>query len=688
MADRGPGALPLEDRRLSPYTGWTRAHWEHVADVLLEGVRPHLSRGHALVFVPDSRGIARRRRSDGLEGFARTFLLAAARLAGSGEPELGDLAERYARGLASGTDPASREAWPRIRDVSQPMVEAAQIALGLAWSRPMIWDRLADNERSRIAAWLAGVHGKRFWFNNWLLFQVIVNAFLKSVGAPHRQDEIDDNLDAVDSWYRRDGWYTDGPGANYDYYVGWAIHFYTLWWCRLDGDRSAPARAAVYRERAARYLAQYRLLFAADGAPLYHGRSLTYRLAAVAPLWAGAALDASPLSPGETRRIASGVLRHFAERGAIAGGLLTRGWYREFPAMLQYYSGHGSQYWASSGFAGLALPPAHPVWTAVEEPMEVERGDFCAAMAEPGFLVRGTRADGIVRMASHRSDHYPLPLPRRLKLANARARLIQALKGGAPAPAAGPDDAHYRKLAYSTHAAPELGPSGDERDVDSQVALLRRSRSTSRRVKLHPIAVVDRFAASVFYPREPDWSERVETVSIARGAAEIRVHHVTARGAPRVRDGGFAVAADEPPELTTGPRWARAARRDGLTSLIAGLYGFTDSGVLPSADTNPIGPRSATPYLISAPVATAEAVFVSLVVLSGAPVTAEEAVADVASVEVSGRQVTIACRDGERFFVQLVAAEPVDRALGPLALHGPVRFARVSPDQTTFARSD
>ena len=100
--------------------------------------------------------------------------------------------------------------------------------------------------------------------------------------------------------------------------------------------------------------------------------------------------------------------------------------------MLQYYSGHGSQYWASSGFLGLALPPAHPVWTETEEPMAVERGDYCVAMAEPGFLVRGTRADGIVRVASHRSDHYPLPLPRRLKLEHAGARLIQALKGAAP----------------------------------------------------------------------------------------------------------------------------------------------------------------------------------------------------------------------------------------------------------------
>ena len=46
--------------------------------------------------------------------------------------------------------------------------------------------------------------------------------------------------------------------------------------------------------------------------------------------------------------------------------------------------------------------------------------------------------------------------------------------------------------------------------------------------------------------------------------------------------------------------------------------------------------------------ASTEAVFVSLVLLAGGAVSADEAVADVVSVEVSGRQVSITCRDGER----------------------------------------
>jgi hypothetical protein len=40
------------DPRLSPYTGWTRAHWEAVADQLLLAVRPYAMDGNALIGLP------------------------------------------------------------------------------------------------------------------------------------------------------------------------------------------------------------------------------------------------------------------------------------------------------------------------------------------------------------------------------------------------------------------------------------------------------------------------------------------------------------------------------------------------------------------------------------------------------------------------------------------------------------
>jgi hypothetical protein len=59
-------ALPDTDRVLSRQTGWSRAHWEALADHLLDSLAPYFSR-------PSRSGTD----SDELEGFARSFMVAA-----------------------------------------------------------------------------------------------------------------------------------------------------------------------------------------------------------------------------------------------------------------------------------------------------------------------------------------------------------------------------------------------------------------------------------------------------------------------------------------------------------------------------------------------------------------------------------------------------------------------------------
>ena len=663
------GRLPPEDRARSPFTGWTRAHWEAVADALLEGVRPHATPHQAQIHLPGGRPSMHGRASDGLEGYARSFLLAAFRLAGASGRAPGDLAERYAAGLAAGSDPASDEAWPAITPLSQPMVEAASIAIALHETRPWIWDALPGAVQERAVAWLGGSIGQRHFPNNWLLFQVVVNAFLASVGAPHDRDEIERNLAIIDSWYLAGGWYSDGPGQNFDHYVGWAMHLYPILWCRIEGDGRDPARAARYRERLRLFLADFAHLFAADGAPLHQGRSLIYRFAASAALWAGALADASPLPPGETRRIASGCLRHFLERGALRDGILSMGWYGEFLPMAQPYSGPASPYWASKAFLGLLLPPEHAVWSDEEQPLPAERGDFCRALPEPGFLVRGTASDGLVRVANHGSDHHPI-----------------TFAGDAP-------DPHYCKLAYTTHSAPELADPATASDSDAQVALVSEDGSASRRARIHRIAVVDRFGASFHFPGDtavvngrafPIFLERIETVSIARGAAEIRIHHAATLGTRRLRDGGVAVADAAAPESGVGDGLAWVRRRDGLASVAVNLHGLSRASVQRSEGRSAVGRHSAWPLLRSDGFVGAEGVFVSLHRLGRDGFDPARAAEEVAAVEVEDRCVEIVCRDGERFLVQLVAPDPLDRTLAGVRLQGLVRFARVSPDGTRF----
>ncbi len=50
--------------------------------------------------------------------------------------------------------------------------------------------------------------------NNWLFFRVMVNVGLRSVGAHHDWATTQTDLERLESFYERDGWYTDGPAAD------------------------------------------------------------------------------------------------------------------------------------------------------------------------------------------------------------------------------------------------------------------------------------------------------------------------------------------------------------------------------------------------------------------------------------------------------------------------------------------
>ncbi|WFB11471.1 DUF2264 domain-containing protein [Streptomyces sp. LX-29] len=533
---------------MSPYTGWTRAHWEWAADGLLTAVAPYASAGGALYHLPGGRPSVSGRRSDGLEGYARTFLLAALRVAGAHGADPDGLLARYAAGLAAGTarpGGPGPEDWPRVTDRSQPLVEAASLALALRLTRPWLWDRLDDAVRERVADWLADALTAEPHPNNWVLFPATVGGFLAEVG--HRpaaaRAAVTRGLARIEPWYAGGGWYTDGRGRAFDHYNGWALHLYpglTAW---LDGD---AARAARYGPRLAAHLADQARLFGADGAPLHQGRSLTYRFAAAAPLWLGALTGHTPLSPGTTRRLASGALRYFLDRGATAGtGLLSLGWHGPYEGVLQRYSGPGSPYWASKGFLGLLLPANHAVWTAREEPAPVERGDAVHAVPAPNWLVQSTVADGLVRVHNHGSTHPD------------------------------PDDPHYARLAYST----ATGPAPHGAAPDNHFGLWWDGRITSR-TEPEPLGAGDGWAAS----RHRAGPARVLSLVLAHGAGELRAHLVT--GAPRgaeVRLSGWAAdgaprsellplhglsAAPAPPPVATA--FARRATAPALRGTAAG----------------------------------------------------------------------------------------------------------------------
>lgn len=572
--------LPAGNRKLSPHTGLTREHWCGYADFLLRCAHRYATSDHANIHLPGANS-AYGPRSDSLEAFARTFLMASFRMAGD-PGGTGWLAEWYAQGLDAGTDPRSPDRWPTPGELGQAKVEAASLAVGLALTRDQLWDKLPERVQGQLIAWFETVIGGDYPPINWVWFQIVVETFLASVGGRSSAEDIEAGLAVHDSLYRGHGWFADGPERAYDHYVGWAFHVYPqLWAMMAPEDPRVKARGTLDGDRLADYLDDAVYLVGANGSPLIQGRSLIYRFAAAAPFWVGELSGHTRLSPGTSRRAASGMLDYFARNGAInEDGLLSIGWHREFTGMKQSYSGAGSPYWAAKGMLGLALPAGHRAWTAVEEALPVERGDTHRLIEAPGWQVNGTQADGVVRITNHGTDH--------------------ARQGDRLA-----DSALYARLGYSTHSFPDLASES----LDNAVVLVDDAGRLTHRTGFETHGLTESGESLEGSSGGPvNWIAIPATTGPDHGSGvagrvtpgpEVTVTSFT-RGAVEVRVVRLRGTADFPPSRLRIGGWPLDPASD-LTSVVVPLEGggeaLDDAGSFVREDPQPMGKSLLVPWV-------------------------------------------------------------------------------------------
>lgn len=596
---------------------WSRAQWLAYADRLLAGARAFASPGHARITPPGAEG-GYGAAVDGLEGFARTFLLAGFRIAGERGQGVDDLIDFYTRGIATGVDPNAPDRWVRLDEHPQAKVEAASLALILDLTRPWIWDRLDSATQERVVAYLAPAVGDQTYpRTNWLWFRLVVQTFLRSVGGPWSAQDVADDLALHDSFARPDGWLSDGDERSYDHYVGWALHLYPVLWARMQGAAElAQGRTAKDVALLDRFLLDARALIGADGSPLIQGRSLIYRFAAAAPFWVGAIAEVPSSSLGALRHAASRVVAHFADSGVPdSRDLLSMGWHGQWRRLAQAYSGPASPYWATKGLLGISLPADHPVWSAPAEPLPVEAGDTLRAVRAAGWLVAGTRADGIVRVINHGTDH----------------ATEGSLVGDSPL---------YARLGYSTATAPLANGRAWREPLEQSVALVDGEGRATHRAAMRlldvrvddevgvaastwPAHFIDPAASQVRHGSgiagEVAVAGRLTVRSFVRGPWEVRLIDVD-RIEPAfdpagltLRVGGWAVAD----AVASTQDAAARASTTRLGSGIRPLLGDGAAGVEVRPDSTPLGADASVP-VVTFPVVAGERVAV-IVELAGAP---------------------------------------------------------------------
>jgi hypothetical protein len=551
-----------------------RKDWEDELARLLAPALAHASPGCARLRLPGAHASFWGAESDSFEAFARTLWGAGAWLASSttGVLDGNDLAAFYRTGLVNGTNPAHGESWYPLLRVRQTLVEAAAIAWNIVHARPHLWEPLSSAEREQMLEWIRAAGTIKPYDNNWHLFTVVVQTALKALGGDYERSRLEAALDRVDELYMADGWYDDrhkGTSApTLDYYNATVFHPYLLFWSQLDGQ-SEPERAARIVQRTRVFLDQFVHWFAADGSFPCFGRSASYRCALLLAPVMGVASGASPLPPGQVRRLCRLTVRRFLESSGVVDGegLLTTGFTRPYPPLVERYSGNGSPYWALKAFSVLSLPAESAFWTDDEEPLPIEHADYTIPDGGGCFLVHGTKHDG----------------------------QIQLINGGSVAAAK-----KYSNLAYSSHFGYELDrprdvaepdPFGDATLTFSRDGTTWYGRRTATSLGVHD----DTLLCEATYRCGLRARARVRSAIRFVGDAQLRVHRVESSRPLYAREGGFACRDDV---ISSGGALSLASG-GGATSGIRPLRGY-DAAPAPSATgCNVLYPDSAVPLVVA-----------------------------------------------------------------------------------------
>jgi hypothetical protein len=451
-----------------------------------------------------------------MEGFARLLWGLVPYVAGGNSYEGWDA---LLAGLAAGVNPDHEEYWGRPGDYDQLLVEMAVLAYALCLIPEKIWEPLDAKARSDLLQWLSFINQKKIPDCNWIFFRILVNCALKKLGARQFDcGQLERSLELVDRCYLGGGWYNDGfPEARRarDYYIPWAFHYYGLILARCCAEL-IPERAAVYLERAKAFAGDFLYWFAADGAALPYGRSLTYRYAAGAFWGALAFADCEALSWG---RIKGLYLRHlrwwlrqpfFSETGLQAIG------YR-YPNlhMAERYNSPNSPLWALKAFIALAVPEDHGFWRAAEEPLDKPQG--LRVQPHTGFLI----ADG--EQAGH----------------------LFALSAGQWTPGEANEHNHmaekYGKFAYSAYFGFNVATDTfgvDKLGHDNMLLVDRGDRFYRYRMRSFDHSISGDLLRSTWEPFE---GMRITTCLALRGAWSIRLHHIESSFDFSSVEGGFAL---------------------------------------------------------------------------------------------------------------------------------------------------
>ena len=442
-----------------------------------------------------------------MEGWSRLLWGIAPLLSGGGSYAAFD---RHMEILKAGIDEEDEGYWGEPPSRDQRLVEMTVIAFSLMIAPERFWEPLSSSERERLYRWLSTIERRELPANNWHFFRILVCAAFRSLGLPVDESAERASFDMIESCYRGDGWYVDGSNDEYDLYNPFGFHFYGLVYAKLAGERDVE-RTAAYRERARLFAPQFLGYFREDGSMVPHGRSLTYRFAAVSFFSACAFADLEALPWPVMKGV---FLRHlrwwFSQPILDAAGLLSVGYAYPNLIMAEQYNAPGSPYWALKTYLVLALGEEHPFWRAEEAPLPALPA--VSSLPVPAYLINRS-AEDVQLLCPGRYPGY---------------EVVQAA-------------AKYCKFAYSarfgfsvSHGAWCLEKTG----CDSSLVLSEGDGYWRERRHTSGQSCRDNWTAGTWKP----WEDvEIRSFLVAMGSWHVRIHRIESGRRLEAVEGGFSL---------------------------------------------------------------------------------------------------------------------------------------------------
>lgn len=316
---------------------------------------------------------------------------------GSRSGEEGALRSKFAEwartAIQSGTDPQSPD-FMNFNRGSQPVVDAAFLALAILRAPNELWRQLDATTRHNVIAALQSTRAILPGYNNWLLFPAVIEAALCFMGARWDAMRVDYAVRALNSWYKGDGAYGDGPFFHWDYYDSFVI--YPMLLAVLDGVQGSSSAwnqfLPLVLQRARRYAEIQERLIGPDGTFPPIGRSLSYRFG-VFHLLSDVCLRGElpkTIHPAQVRCALTEVIRRMIDAPGTfdKDGWLQVGFCGHQPEIAESYISTGSCYLCAVAWLPLGLSSTDPFWSEPDMNWTSKRA-WSRKEVEPDHALKG-----------------------------------------------------------------------------------------------------------------------------------------------------------------------------------------------------------------------------------------------------------------------------------------------------------